>query len=156
MRITTLAVGTRLPKWVNEGFREYQRRLPRDITLDLEEIPVASRGSRSDPGPAMEKEGDRLLRRLGDRQLTVVLDQGGDAWSTETLASKLREWLQHQPRVALLIGGPDGLSTACKQRADLSWSLSPLTLPHGLVRVIVAEQVYRAWTIINGHPYHRA
>ena len=155
MRITIFAVGTRLPGWVNEGFRVYQQRMPRNITLDLEEIPMVSRSSKSRPGPAVEKEGERLLRRLKQQELMVALDEAGEPWTSADLAEKLQEWLQRHPRIALVIGGPDGLSAACKQRADLSWSLSPLTLPHGLVRIVVAEQIYRAWTMLQGHPYHR-
>jgi 23S rRNA (pseudouridine1915-N3)-methyltransferase len=156
MRITILAIGTRLPEWVYEGFRVYQQRMPRDIRLDLEEIPLVSRTSKGRPGPAVQKEGERLLRRLKQQQLMVALDQAGDPWTSAELAARLQEWLQRHPRIALVIGGPDGLSAACKQRADLCWSLSPLTLPHGLVRVVVAEQLYRAWTMLQGHPYHRA
>jgi len=156
MRITILAIGTRLPEWVYEGFRVYQQRMPRDIRLDLEEIPLVSRTSKGRPGPAVQKEGERLLRRMKQQQLMVALDQAGDPWTSAELAARLQEWLQCHPRIALVIGGPDGLSAACKQRADLCWSLSPLTLPHGLVRVVVAEQLYRAWTMLQGHPYHRA
>jgi len=156
MRITILAIGTRLPEWVYEGFRVYQQRMPRDIRLDLEEIPLVSRTSKGRPGPAVQKEGERLLRRLKQQQLMVALDQAGDPWTSAELAARLQEWLQRHPRIALVIGGPDGLSAACKQRADFCWSLSPLTLPHGLVRVVVAEQLYRAWTMLQGHPYHRA
>ncbi len=156
MRITILAIGTRLPEWVYEGFRVYQQRMPRDIRLDLEEIPLVSRTSKGRPGPAVQKEGERLLRRMKQQQLMVALDQAGDPWTSAELAARLQEWLQRHPRIALVIGGPDGLSAACKQRADLNWSLSPLTLPHGLVRVVVAEQLYRAWTMLQGHPYHRA
>ncbi|MCZ6516412.1 MAG: 23S rRNA (pseudouridine(1915)-N(3))-methyltransferase RlmH [Gammaproteobacteria bacterium] len=156
MRITILAIGTRLPEWVYEGFRVYQQRMPRDIRLDLEEIPLVSRTSKGRPGPAVQKEGERLLRRMKQQQLMVALDQAGDPWTSAELAARLQEWLQRHPRIALVIGGPDGLSAACKQRADLCWSLSPLTLPHGLVRVVVAEQLYRAWTMLQGHPYPRA
>ncbi len=156
MRITILAIGTRLPEWVYEGFRVYQQRMPRDIRLDLEEIPLVSRTSKGRPGPAVQQEGERLLRRMKQQQLMVALDQAGDPWTSAELAARLQEWLQRHPRIALVIGGPDGLSAACKQRADLCWSLSPLTLPHGLVRVVVAEQLYRAWTMLQGHPYHRA
>ena len=156
MRITILAIGTRLPGWTYDGFRVYQQRMPRDITLDLEEIPLVSRTSKNRSGPAVEKEGGRLLRRLKQQNLMVALDEAGEPWTSADLAARVQEWLQRHPRIALVIGGPDGLSAACKQRADCSWSLSPLTLPHGLVRVLVAEQLYRAWTILQGHPYHRS
>ena len=156
MRITSLAIGTRLPGWTYDGFRVYQQRMPRDITLDLEEIPLVSRTSKSRSGPAVEKEGGRLLHLLKQQNLMVALDEAGEPWTSADLAARVQEWLQRHPRIAPVIGGPDGLSAACKQRADFSWSLSPLTLPHGLVRVLVAEQLYRAWTILQGHPYHRS
>lgn len=156
MRMTILAIGTRLPGWTYDGFRAYQQRMPRDITLDLEEIPLVSRTPKSRSVLAVEKEGGRLLRRLKQQNLMVALDEAGEPWTSADLAARVQKWLQRYPRIALVIGGPDGLSEACKRRADFSWSLSPLTLPHGLVRVLVAEQLYRAWTILQGHPYHRS
>ena len=156
MRITLLAVGHRQPKWVTEGFHTYQQRLPKSVALELEEIPVATRSSTASPQQAVDKEGKRMLRQIRDGQHLVTLDVTGTAWSSAELAEQMAVWMQHHPRVALAIGGPDGLSAACRKRANQSWSLSPLTLPHGLVRVIVAEQLYRAWTLLQGHPYHRA
>jgi 23S rRNA (pseudouridine1915-N3)-methyltransferase len=97
-----------------------------------------------------------MLAAIPERSLVVALDVGGRAWDTPALAVRLQEWLQSGRDIVLLVGGPDGLSGDCLRRADLRWSLSALTLPHALVRVVLAEQLYRAWTIISGHPYHRS
>jgi 23S rRNA (pseudouridine1915-N3)-methyltransferase len=114
-----------------------------------------ARPARNSPG-GPEPEGERLLRHVDADTLAVALDERGESWTSAELARRLARWLNGEPHVALLIGGPDGLSAAVRRRADHLWSLSPLTLPHGLVRVLLAEQLYRAWTLLQGHPYHRA
>jgi 23S rRNA (pseudouridine1915-N3)-methyltransferase len=156
MQITVAAVGTRLEPWVNEAFESYQTRLPRHLNLSLEEIPVARRAAGAQSEAAVTAEGERLLRCVRPDALALALDERGHQWSSAELATELGRWLLGQPHVAILIGGPDGLSPACRERADRLWSLSRLTLPHGLARVVLAEQLYRAWTIHQGHPYHRA
>lgn len=155
MRISLLAVGTRLPAWIGDGFETYRKRLPRHIQLQLQEIPAGPRGS-DDGRKARAQEGERILRHAESADLFVALDERGRAWSTAELAAELEQWLANSPRVALAVGGADGLDPACRDRAHKLWSLSRLTLPHGLVRVVVAEQIYRAWTLLSGHPYHRA
>jgi 23S rRNA (pseudouridine1915-N3)-methyltransferase len=154
MRFRLLAVGTRMPAWVEEAMREYLRRFPRDCRVELVEIPLARRTA--DAARIRREEGDRLLTALGPRERVVSLCVEGERWTTETLAHKLVGWRQAGRDVAFLIGGPDGLDPLCLERSECRWSLSPLTLPHALVRVIVAEQLYRAWSILSGHPYHRA
>ncbi|CAG0940983.1 Ribosomal RNA large subunit methyltransferase H [Gammaproteobacteria bacterium] len=154
MHITVAAVGTRLEPWVYDAFDAYKARLPRHLGLELEEVPLARRAAGT--AVAVEAEGERLLRHVRPGALTLALDEHGRQWSSLELAGQLRLWLERQPRVAILVGGPDGLSTACRERADRIWSLSRLTFPHGMVRVLLAEQLYRAWTILQGHPYHRA
>jgi 23S rRNA (pseudouridine1915-N3)-methyltransferase len=143
-----------MPRWVDEGFADYARRLPRETALLLEEIPLADRSS-GDPVRWLADEGKRLLARVGPDARVVTLDSRGRSLSSEQLADNLAEWRQDGRPVALLVGGPDGLAPACAARAEWSWSLSNATLPHGLVRVVVAEQIYRAWTILSRHPYHR-
>lgn len=103
----------------------------------------------------MQKEQEQLLKRAGRTDRVIALDERGVEWTSVQLADQMRGWQQDAASVALLVGGPDGLTDACRQRADSVWSLSRLTLPHGLVRVVLAEQIYRAWTILQGHPYHR-
>ena len=153
MRLRLLAVGTRMPAWGDAGVQDYLRRFPRDCPLELVEIPTAQRGQ--DAARARLEEGRRLLAAIGARDQVIALCVGGQRWTTPDLAKHLSDW-QHQGRdVALLVGGPDGLDAACLDRASLRWSLSPLTLPHALARVVVIEQLYRAWSIRAGHPYHR-
>jgi 23S rRNA (pseudouridine1915-N3)-methyltransferase len=156
MQIHLIAVGTRMPAWVTLGYEEYARRLPRECALRLVEISPGRRSRGQAPAQAVEEEGRRMLAAIPEPSLVVALEVGGRAWDTPALAGRLREWLQSGRDTALLVGGPDGLAGDCLRRAELSWSLSALTLPHALVRVVLAEQLYRAWTIVSGHPYHRA
>ncbi len=156
MNINLIAVGTRMPAWVNEGYREYARRFPRECRLKLTEIPSGQRVRSGTVERAVSEEGKRMLAELVPRQRVIALDVNGRSWSTPQLAGQFHQWMQQGQDVSLLVGGPDGLSLSCLERAEQRWSLSPLTLPHPLVRVVLAEQLYRAWTIMVGHPYHRA
>jgi 23S rRNA (pseudouridine1915-N3)-methyltransferase len=155
MHIQLVAVGTRMPPWVNAGFSEYAKRLQGDVALNLREVKVAPRRGDA-PDRALAAEARAISRKIPERGWLVVMDVNGTQWSTEALAGQLDGWLQSGSDIYVLIGGPDGLADEWRQRARQTWSLSPLTLPHGLVRVIVAEQLYRAWSILHQHPYHRA
>lgn len=155
VKIRLLAVGTRMPAWVDEGYRDYARRLRGGWSLDLVEVPSARRGARSPTRRMVDEEGDRLLAALPARAVVVALDEKGVALTSAGLARRLAGWQGEGPSLALMIGGPDGLSPRCLERASLRWSLSRLTMPHALVRVVVAEQIYRAWSILHRHPYHR-
>ncbi len=155
MQINLIAVGTRMPAWVSDGYHEYARRLPRECTLVLTEIALGRRSKAQPVARAVEEEGQRMLAVLRARQQVIALDVEGRGWSTPQLGEQMRDWLREGDDVSLLVGGPDGLAADCLQRAAQRWSLSPLTLPHPLVRVLLAEQLYRAWSLINGHPYHR-
>lgn len=154
MKIRLLCVGTRMPDWVTDGYTTFARRLPRDNALVLEEVPAARRSG--DLQRCIDDEGERLLSRTTTADRVIVLDERGAAWSSVELAQRLAAWRQDGRDVVLLVGGADGLSQPCRSRAEVSWSLSAATLPHALVRVLVAEQIYRAWTLLTGHPYHRA
>ena len=155
MRIKLIAVGTKMPAWVNEGFNEYQKRLNQDIVLELQEIPAGKRGKNADLIRITEKEGEQMLAAVGSNDRVICLDVKGTRYTTEKMSSRLQQLLPQGQHISLLIGGPEGLSPACLQRADEKWSLSDLTLPHPLVRVLLAEQLYRCWSVIKGHPYHR-
>ena len=155
MRVKIIAAGTKMPGWVTEGFAEYQKRLTQEVTLQLTETQIAKRGKNADIEKLIEKEGKDLLQQHAPQDLLVALDVKGKALSTEDLAQKLNQWQQEGRNISMLVGGPDGLSRDCLQQAEFKWSLSPLTLPHPLVRVLLAEQIYRAWTINKGHPYHK-
>ena len=156
MRFTLIAVGQKMPDWVTEGVAEYQKRLPREFSLTVREIPLSPRNKNADLNRAIEREGEHMLAAIPKGDTVVALDVTGRPWSTESLAQQCERWNQESGQVSLLVGGPDGLAPACVQRADRLWSLSDLTLPHPLVRVILAEQLYRAWSLMNNHPYHRA
>ncbi len=144
-----------MPGWVQQGYNEYAKRLPRDWELMLKEIVPGKRGKNSDIARIVREEGERMLAAVPDKAHIVTLDIPGKAWTTPQLAEAMRRWQENSSPVALMVGGPEGLAQAVKDRARESWSLSKLTLPHPLVRVVVAEQIYRAWTILNHHPYHR-
>lgn len=155
MKLQLVAVGTKMPAWVTSGFEEYQRRFPRDLSLELVEIPAGKRGKNADIERILHREGEQMLEAIAKSARIVTLDIPGRPWTTPQVAKQLTRW-QHDGRdVAILIGGPEGLAPACKAAAEQSWSLSPLTLPHPLVRIVVAESLYRAWSINNNHPYHR-
>lgn len=155
MRIRLLAVGTRMPAWVTTGFEEYVKRLPAELSLELVELNLGHRGKNADTVRAIAREGDDMLAAIGKGDRVVALDVQGKAWSTEQLANQLEGWQMDGRNISLLVGGPDGLDPRALALADQRWSLSPLTLPHPLVRVLLAEQIYRAWTITKGHPYHK-
>ncbi|MFZ2725737.1 MAG: 23S rRNA (pseudouridine(1915)-N(3))-methyltransferase RlmH [Methylococcaceae bacterium] len=155
MNIHLISVGTKMPSWVEHGYEEYAKRLPRECELVLKEIPAGKRGKNSDLERITKEEGERMLAALPNNSHIVTLDVIGKAWTTPQLAEALQRWLAGGQSVSLMIGGPEGLAPSVKQAAKESWSLSALTFPHPLVRIIVAEQLYRAWTILNNHPYHR-
>jgi 23S rRNA (pseudouridine1915-N3)-methyltransferase len=155
MLMRVLAAGTRMPAWVDAGFAEYAGRLRGEYRLELTEIELGRR-SGSDARRAVASEGERMLAAAGPRTSIVALQVGGRALSTEALAAWLEERARLAEPLAFCIGGPDGLAAQVDARACLRWSLSPLTLPHGLARVVVAEALYRAVSVIKGLPYHRA
>ncbi len=155
MDIHLISVGNRMPRWVEEGYREYARRMPAECALRLLEIPPGRRGKGADITRTLRLEGERMLKAIPKGCQVVALEVGGRAWSSEQLAARLAGWLADGRDRALLVGGPEGLAGDCLQRAEIRWSLSPLTLPHPLVRVLLAEQLYRAWSILRNHPYHR-
>lgn len=156
MHIRLIAVGDRQPAWVGDAFERYARRMPRQWQFRLEVIATARRAGPDDGARAMAAEGRQVLAKIRASERLVVLDERGTQWSSTELARRLEAWQTGGDDLAFVIGGPDGVAAECLQRAECHWSLSKLTLPHGLTRVLVAEQLYRAWTVMTGHPYHRA
>jgi 23S rRNA (pseudouridine1915-N3)-methyltransferase len=156
VNIHLLAVGDRMPAWVEQGYRDYAKRLPASCRLVLRELAAGKRGKNAAIDRIMRDETSRLLAAVPKGAHVVALEVEGRTWTTAQLAERLDRWLASGPDVALLIGGPDGMTAEARERADELWSLSPLTLPHPLVRIVVAEQLYRAWSLLNNHPYHRA
>jgi len=155
MRINLLAVGQKMPTWVELGYKEYAHRMPAEAKLELKEIAPGKRGKNADINRIVQDEGQRIQAAIPKNNRIVVLDVKGKSWSTEQLADRLGDWMQSGQDISLLVGGPEGLSEECRSMADEKWSLSALTFPHPLVRVILAEQLYRAWSVLRNHPYHR-
>ena len=156
MHLLVAAVGQRMPGWVSEAWTEYSRRMPPNLALSLREIPLAKRGKNAATQRLKMTESHALFKALPARARVIALDVQGQGWSTGKLADNLENWMGEGRDVGFMIGGPDGISPDILQQADNRWSLGPLTLPHPLVRVVLAEQLYRAWTITQNHPYHRA
>jgi 23S rRNA (pseudouridine1915-N3)-methyltransferase len=155
MQINLISVGNRMPGWVQQGYDEYAKRLPRECELVLKEIAPGKRGKNSDVVRIVKEEGERMIAAIPQSAFILALDISGKQWTTPELAQGMQRWLDTGQHIALLVGGPEGLAESVKQLARESWSLSKLTFPHPLVRVMVAEQLYRAWSILHNHPYHR-
>jgi 23S rRNA (pseudouridine1915-N3)-methyltransferase len=150
-----ITVGQKMPKWVQEGYAEYAKRLPKACALNLIELPMAQRGKTSSVEQNKADEAKRILAAVPKGARLIVLDEHGQQVTTVQLAGKLEEWLGGGQDVALIVGGPDGLDHSVLEQAQWKWGLSKLTLPHPMVRILVAEQIYRAWSVIHNHPYHR-
>jgi 23S rRNA (pseudouridine1915-N3)-methyltransferase len=155
MQIQLVSIGQKMPAWVQLGFDEYAKRMPRECELVLKEIAAGKRTKNSDVARIVKEEGERMLSAIAKDSHVVTLEVTGKLWSTPELSQAMQRWLGQGRNVALLVGGPEGLSDDAKSLANESWSLSRLTFPHPLVRVMIAEQIYRAWTLLNNHPYHR-
>ncbi|WP_018882761.1 MULTISPECIES: 23S rRNA (pseudouridine(1915)-N(3))-methyltransferase RlmH [unclassified Thioalkalivibrio] len=156
MRLDLIAIGKRMPDWVAAGFDEYAGRLPRELNLNLQALAGPSGAKSMDTATLLRREGEILLKAIPEGARVILLDERGKGVDTRGVARRLEDWQQDGRDVALVIGGAAGLDEAVRTRAEWAWSLSPLTFPHMLVRVLVAEQLYRAWSLLNNHPYHRA
>lgn len=156
MEVTLLAIGTRMPPWVEAGYTEYAKRLGRDCKLTLKEIASPRRSNSEDSKSVCKKEGELLLAAIPKGTYAIALDEHGKMQSTQSIAGKLQRMAESSQSLALLIGGADGLSDQVLRQCNEKWSLSKLTFPHAMVRVIVAEQIYRSVSLLNNHPYHRA
>lgn len=143
-----------MPAWVKHGYEEYAKRLPRDL-CSLVELPLAVRSKNNSVDNIKIQEGESILSAIAVKQHVVAMDVKGKSLSTEALAKKLSDWQMHGQNITIMIGGPEGLSQPCLERANERWSLSAMTLPHPLVRIVLIEQLYRAWTILQNHPYHK-
>ncbi len=155
MRIYLIAVGTRMPDWVGTAFAEYSKRLRSGCQLELREIPAGRRQKAADIAQIVRHEGERSLAALPADVRVIALERQGQVRTTDQVAHAMEAWLREGRDIAFFIGGPEGLAPECLERADELWSLSALTFPHPLVRVLLAEQLYRAWSILNHLPYHR-
>ncbi|MCK5818409.1 MAG: 23S rRNA (pseudouridine(1915)-N(3))-methyltransferase RlmH [Psychromonas sp.] len=155
MKIQIIAIGTKMPDWVEKGYQEYARRMPNEFKLELLEISAGKRCKNADIQRIVKKEGELMLAAIHPHNKIISLDVTGKTWSTTKLAQTMKRWKLDGYNISLLIGGPEGLAPQCITRSEQRWSLSALTLPHPLVRIIVAESLYRAYTLTINHPYHR-
>ncbi len=155
MQINIVAVGEKTPGWVEEGLNQYLARMPHECKIKVITVPTTRRAKNISVSQAQRHEQDLLLKAGLKSSYSIALDESGVSWNTAKLASNLKSWLQNSPVVTLYIGGPDGFTKDFLEQVDVIWSLSALTMPHMLVRIILVEQLYRAWTILQGHPYHR-
>jgi 23S rRNA (pseudouridine1915-N3)-methyltransferase len=153
--LVVVAVGHRMPAWVDAGFQEYAKRMPREAAIALAEVKAEPRSEETSPARIMDAEAKRIAAAVPKGAIRVVLDERGRMLTTRDLAARIEGWQMEGRDVAFVIGGADGLAPSIKRDADVMWSLSALTLPHGLVRVVLAEQLYRAWSLLRNHPYHR-
>lgn len=154
MKIRILAVGHKMPAWVEQGCAEYLKRMPREAAVEIVELRPDKRAAGKGGDQVREAEAQRILEAAG-RDLLIALDEHGQEPTTLQLAERMQSWLGEGRDVALAIGGADGLHDRVKNAAHWQWSLSRLTLPHGMVRVLLSEQLYRAWSVLTNHPYHR-
>ena len=155
MKINLIAIGVHMPNWVDDAFQEYQKRLPKSCQLHLKEINSKLNLKSMTSETIQQKETEQLVQACAADDSVIALDKSGVSWSTTELAQQLKTWQQAGKDISLLVGGPEGLAKRLLPARTTCWSLSALTFPHPLVRVILAEQIYRAWTILQGHPYHR-
>jgi 23S rRNA (pseudouridine1915-N3)-methyltransferase len=155
MNVQIIAVGNKMPTWVVEGTSEYLRRFPADFSVNFCEITPQKRGKTVNLAKIKDTEGEKCLAAVAKGNQIIALEVLGKKWDTPGLAKQIEQWKMDGRNISLLIGGPEGLSDECRSAADQLWSLSPLTLPHPLVRVMVSEALYRAWSVTQNHPYHR-
>jgi 23S rRNA (pseudouridine1915-N3)-methyltransferase len=156
MQARVLSICDKLPAWVKTGFDEYSVRLRQKLPLTAIDLPLAPRTKQPDLRRVLADEGARMQAAVPKSARVIALDQSGECWSSEALARNLEAWMQDGRELCFLIGGPDGLAPSCLQAAHARFSLGALTLPHALVRIILAEQLFRAISMLNNHPYHRA
>jgi 23S rRNA (pseudouridine1915-N3)-methyltransferase len=155
MQITIIAIGKSMPSWVNDGYADYAERMPADYRVELIEIAAEKRTKNSDLAKIMSMEEAKITDHIPKGNYCIALDRIGKTLDTKTLAKRLQTWHDSQQSICFIVGGPEGLSESFLQSADEIWSLSAMTLPHPLVRIVLSEQIYRAWTITINHPYHR-
>jgi len=155
MKVHLIAVGKKMPEWINAGYAEFSKRMPPELQINLIEITPSTRNKSTPIEKNIKEEGERIQSAIPANSKLIVLDEKGKNFSSIDLSRKIEGWLPMGQDISLVIGGADGIDPEIKQQADEKWSLSSFTLPHALVRVVVVEQLYRAWSILKGHPYHR-
>tara|TARA_R110000868_G_scaffold103831_4_gene285718 strand:- start:403 stop:870 length:468 start_codon:yes stop_codon:yes gene_type:complete len=155
MKIRLLTITHKSPAWIQQGYEDYAKRLPHSCALELVEIPAEKRTANADLKRIMEREGEKMRAAIKPGNHIIALDKDGKSWTSEELSDQLGQWLQSGKNIDLLVGGPEGISPACLKLAHERWSLSALTFPHIIVKLILSEQIYRAYSILQNSPYHR-
>jgi 23S rRNA (pseudouridine1915-N3)-methyltransferase len=155
MQVQIIAVGQKMPAWVDLACTDYLRRVPRELNIQLTHVPLAQRKGRVSAVQLRRQEAGLILKKISRGSLSIALDESGKQWSSLEWAEQLQYWMLEYSQVNLIIGGPDGLSEECQQACAQRIALGRMTMPHALVRVVLIEQIYRAWTLLQGHPYHR-
>ncbi len=155
MKLNIIAVGQKMPKWVNDAFSEYQKRMPREMSIQLHEVAVAARKNNKHIEKLQAAEWQKQQQHLPAQGIIVALDEKGKQWTSQEWAAQLERWMLETNNVSFLLGGPDGLAKDAKQASHQFISLGKMTMPHGLARVVLVEQLYRAFSVYKGHPYHR-
>ena len=155
MKLIILAVGHKMPSWITEGFNEYTKRMPREAKIELIEIKPEPRTTGKTVPQIMEAEAQRIRAALPNNALLIALDERGSHWTTRQMSQRMQEWMGGGRDVAFIIGGADGLHESIRNSANQLLALSAMVLPHGMVRVLLAEQLYRAYSLLHNHPYHR-
>ncbi len=155
MQIQVIALGQKMPAWVEQACADYLKRLPRELPVELVELPLMTRKSRDSVERLKSQQASAIMERLGSNSVNIALDETGEQWTSQQWSKQMQNWMFEYPRVNLIIGGPDGLADECRKACHHLVSLGRMTMPHALVRVVLIEQIYRAWSIHKGHPYHR-
>ncbi|MCH7881455.1 MAG: 23S rRNA (pseudouridine(1915)-N(3))-methyltransferase RlmH [Proteobacteria bacterium] len=155
MLIQIIAVGRKMPTWVEAACEDYLKRMPREIDIQITAIALAQRKAKDSIDSYQRQEAAQIVKKIVPGSFSIALDEQGKQWASNDWAQQLEHWMQHYPRVNLIIGGPDGLDDECRQNCQQTISLGRMTMPHALVRVVLVEQLYRAWSLLKGHPYHR-
>ena len=155
MQLQIISVGQKMPAWVENACADYLKRMPREIKIEISSIALARRKSGGSAEQLKQKEASQIMKKMPRGSFSIALDERGKQWSSSEWSQQLENWMREHPRVNIIIGGPDGLSEECRRACAQTIALSAMTMPHALVRVVLIEQLYRAWTLLNGHPYHR-
>ena len=155
MQIQIIAVGQKMPAWVEAACADYLKRMPREIAIQITIIALAQRQAKNSVDSYRRQESMQIIKKVAPGSFSLALDERGKQWTSNDWAQQLEHWMQHYPRINLIIGGPDGLDSKCREICQQTVSLGRMTMPHALARVVLVEQLYRAWSLLNGHPYHR-
>ncbi len=155
LQLQIIAVGQKMPGWVENACADYLKRMPREMKIQISNIALAQRKGGASVEQLKQQEASQIMKKMTPGSFNIAFDERGQQWSSREWSSQLAVWMREHPRINLIIGGPDGLSDECRNACNQIVAFGAMTMPHGLVRIVLIEQLYRAWTLLNGHPYHR-